>query len=456
MSPEPLNLLLVSIAGARADHLSAYGYPRETTPFIDRLAREGVRFANAFTTAPATLAAHASLLTGQHPVAHGATAESRFLPTRQETLAQRLKAAGYRTAAFCTNPLLSPATGFGRGFDAFFTQRYQNRFAARAVSYGRRASDRLLRRKDAGARRTNAALRRWIGDRDGPFFAFVHYAEPRLGQRPPAPHDRLFAEPHRQLRQIDVDPYASLAAQASVDADDVAIVRALYDGALHYVDMRLRELAELLTARGCWERTLLIVIGDHGEALGEHGTLGHKLTMRDALLRVPLVMRCPSVLPQGFVIEDMAQTCDVLPTILELLQLPAPAESLSGRALLQAGRATPGPGFAIAERYRPNIADLRERFPGIDLDALDVRQKTIRTRREKFVWHSDENNEFYDLIADPAEQCNLVETEGECVERLRRQLFDWLASVEKFEWDERPPEIDGNMRAQLRALGYLD
>ncbi|HXQ21387.1 MAG TPA: sulfatase-like hydrolase/transferase, partial [Candidatus Acidoferrales bacterium] len=167
-----LNVLVIVLECARADHLSCYGYPRETTPFLDHVTREGVRFTHAIAAAPWTLPAHASLLTGLYPVTHGATDENRFLASRHQTLAEHLKAAGYRTAAFCTNPWVSPETGFGRGFDAFFTQRHHNRVTARALFYGRRASDRLLRRSDAGARRTNQALAKWLAAGAQPFFAF--------------------------------------------------------------------------------------------------------------------------------------------------------------------------------------------------------------------------------------------------------------------------------------------
>src|SRR5574341_890409 len=142
---EPLNVLLVVLDSVRADHMSSYGYARETTPFLDRLAREGLRFSQMIVTDPSTLPSHASLFTGLYAVTHGATDESGFLPARHRMLAEYAQAAGYRTAAFCTNPWVGPETGFGRGFDSFFTQRYQNRFASRAMLYGRRASDRLLR-----------------------------------------------------------------------------------------------------------------------------------------------------------------------------------------------------------------------------------------------------------------------------------------------------------------------
>src|SRR6202158_1613175 len=160
---ERLNVLLIVLDCARADHLSCYGYDRETTPFLDQLAREGVRFSHMIATEPLTLPAHAALFTGLHSATHAATNENRFLSPRHKVLPEFLKTAGYRTAAFGTHPLVSPETGFGRGFDAFFTQRHHNRLAARALLLGRRASDRLLRRKDAGARRTTSAVKKWLG-----------------------------------------------------------------------------------------------------------------------------------------------------------------------------------------------------------------------------------------------------------------------------------------------------
>jgi len=429
---EPLNVVLVVLDCARAEQLSGAGYGRETTPFLDQLGREGVRFTSMIATAPWALPAHASLFTGLYPVTHGATDERRALSARHATLPQYFKTAGYRTAAFCTNPWVSPETGFGRGFDAFYTQRYHNRLAARAVLYGRRASDRLLRRKDAGARRTNQALRRWIASGTQPFFAFVHYHELHLSITPPSPYDRMFA------------------SSPSTDAATRRIAR--YDGALRYVDARVREIADFLQARGEWERTAFIVTGSHGVDLGEPATAARRLSLSDAWLRVPLIVRCPSQVPQGFSVDDIAQTTDVLPTILRLAGIAVDGSRVQGRALFDAGRATPGPAFAVAERFRPNLAALRTRFPDADTRAFDVRRKAIRSRREKFVWHSDEANEFYDLIADPGESDNRIERDVGRADRLRRQLFDWLATVEQAETVEAMPELD----EQVQGAGDSD
>jgi len=448
------NVLVIVLDGARADHLSCYGYERETTPFLDQVARDGVRCTQMFTTAPATLAAHAALLTGVHAASHGATEEHPFLAPRLPGMAEQLATAGYRTAAFCTSPWVSPETGCGRGFDAFFTQRYHNRLATRAVSYGRRASDRLLRRSDAGARRSNHAVKRWLTASDEPFFALVHYDEARLPFRLPPPYDRLFIPkgiPAARVRAANQDPLRSLVRQSRLTDDDRAMLAALYDGALRYLDNRVREIAELLQARGRWDDTLCIVTADHGTRLGEHGLLGHKFFLDDGVLRVPLLLRCPARIPAGFVVDELAQTTDVLPTVLDTVGLREAAEALPGRALIRDGRATPGPAFTIAERFRPDLAWLQKCFPDFDPRTLDVRAKAIRTRREKFVWRSDEANELYDLVADPGETRNRIELDAARADALRRQLFDWLAAVEPFEAEG--PAAAPDQQTQRRLQG---
>jgi arylsulfatase A-like enzyme len=444
------NLLLVVLGGVRADHSSCYGYGKPTTPFLDELAQQGVRFPNMISTAPWTLPAHASLFTGQFSSTHGATHEHHVLAPTHPVLAETLQVRGYRTAAFSANEWVSPETGFGRGFEAFFTQRYNSRLASRAVTYGRRAGDRLLRRKDSGARRTNQALLEWLAADERPFFAFVHYQEARLPVDPPSPFDDMFVRKGSlaaAVTSVDQDGDRYFAGELQLDDAASERLRAFYDGALRYVDSRLNEVAIFLQQRGLWDRTLVVVCGDHGESLGEHGLLGHRFTLADPLLRVPLVMRCPRNVPQGFAIEEVAQTTDVLPTVLELLEIPPETGAMQGRVLLREGRATPSPGFAVAERFRPNLGGLRKHFPNLDVRALDVRTKAIRSSREKFVWHSDEANEFYDLAADPGETRNLIAAEPARAEAMRRKLFDWFASIPHREPAELPAGANGRGRS---------
>jgi arylsulfatase A-like enzyme len=213
--------------------------------------------------------------------------------------------------------------------------------------------------------------------------------------------------------------------------EDVTVLTALYDGALRYLDARLAEMVAFLQARGCWERTVFVVTADHGEHLGEHGRFGHALGLHDDVLRVPLLIRCPTRVPQGFTVDELAQTTDILPTVVRLAGLTADTAGGEGRCLLEDGRVTQGPSFAVAERFRPELSRVRQLRADFDVRPHDVRLKAIRTKRMKFVWHSDEANELYDIATDPGETCNLVEQESERAEELRRELFDWLATVQR-------------------------
>ena len=419
MGSDRLNVLLVVLEGARPDHLSDAGYERDTTPFLGQVARDGVRFTHAFTTAPASVPAHASMFTGLFPSLHGVTEESPVLASTPRVLAEMLKDAGYRTAAFCPYAPLGPESGFGRGFDRFYTQRGGGRITGRAADYARRASDRVLGRGDAGARRSTQALLDWLAADAQPFFAFMHYREPLRPIRPPAPYDRSFMSPSIDAAQARAVNQADQGKPRSVSAEEGRALTALYDGAMRYVDLRLKQVADSLISDGRWDQTLVIVTASYGEDLGDNGQIDGPPAMRDSALRVPLILRCPGRIPAGFVVQEFAQSVDVLPTIAALTgcELGAPVQ---GRTLLSAAGATAGPNAVVAELFRSPT------------EARPVRRKVIRTRREKLVWQSDEANAVYDLGRDPDEQQNLFATDSERADRLRRNLFDRLADSQRW------------------------
>jgi arylsulfatase A-like enzyme len=426
------NILLVVLGGARGDRLSCHGHGRETTPFLDEVGREGVRFTNAFANSTSTLSAHASLFTGLFTTTHGASAEQPALNAALPVLPEILRRAGYRTAAFCAEPAVAPATGFGRGFAAFSTPAGDGRSIARAASYARRATDRILRRSDTGARRANLALFDWLGAADDPFFAFLHYGEASLRRQPPMPFERLFLSPatrRADLRAVERDWHRNLSPTAGVAAERT-ILDGVYDGALRYVDARLAEVAAHLAGRGLWERTLLVVTADHGTDLREHEMPAPGLGLFDTQIRIPLLLRWPARLPQGFAVEEIAQQVDVLPSVLDLVGLGEETPAVQGRVLVRDGRVTAGPAFAIAELFRPDLEALGQGGAVVDARRCDVRQRALRTRREKYVWRSDEDNAFHDLAADPGERRNLVREEPGRARAARSLLFDWLASVD--------------------------
>lgn len=424
------NVLLVVLEGARSDRFSSYGYGRTTTPFLDRASADGVRFARMISVAPTTLAAHAALFTGQFPSASGVHSEQPRLPAGLPVLAEVLAAAGYRTGAFCPSSEITPEAGFGRGFESFYTQRYQNRIADRAVSYGRRAGDRLLNRVDAGARRTNEALREWLAQDERPFFAFVHYDETRLPLHVAPVPELLDAAGAARVKTLVQDVELYLAGKSTLAPEDFRALSGLFDSAVRYVDARVAEIQETLVAQGAWDRTLFVVTADHGQCFGEQNALGNAVGLSDALLRVPLILRAPTLIPRGFVVDEIAQTVDVAPTILRTLGIEVPPQ-MQGRPLLDGHNATPGPQFAVAERFRPDLSAFQRRFPEVDPSERDVRTKAIRTRGEKFIWRSDERNALYDVEADPRESHNRLAENVTHADALRRQLFDWFATTSR-------------------------
>jgi len=386
MGGNAMNLLLVVLEGARVDHLSCYGAAAQTTPFLDQIAREGVRCTEAFTTAPAALPAHASLLTGWFACAHGATEESGVLTATPPTLPEMLRAAGYRTAAFCPDRAVSPATGCGRGFDRFYTAGNTSDLTGRAADYARRASDRVLGRADSGARRTTHALLDWVHDDPQPFAALVTFREAVLEKRPPAPYDRQFAAPAN---------------------DAQALRRAWHAGALRYIDLRLQEVADALAAAGRWDQTIVVVTGTGGVPIDGADAFD------DSSLRIPLLMRAPGRVPAGFTLDEIAQLTDIAPTVVSLLDLPV-GLAWQGRALMRDGAVTPGPRWAFAESYRRS--------------AEDVRRKAVCGRRASFVWQSDEANRYVDRAA-PQPGVGAAAAD---IDRMRRVLFDWLAEATRW------------------------
>lgn len=446
------NVLLVSIDTLRADHVHAYGYARETTPAIDRLAAEGVRFDLALAPAPWTLPSHVSLLTGLPPLRHGVLDDGRRLAAEAVTLAEALRDAGYTTAGFVSAPYLEADYGFAQGFDRYddyTVSPASEHFSHRAVT-----SPRLL-----------DAVTRWLDEResrrdDRPFFLFVHMWDPHYDFVPPPPFDRHF-DPDYAGPVTGDDFERGGAVHAGMDPRDLAHVVALYDGEIAFTDLHLGRILDRLRASGALDRTLVVVTGDHGEEFFEHGTKGHRQNLYDTVLRVPFVMRLPGAIPGGVVVERQVRLLDVAPTILGVVGLDAPAGFAAG------------PGAAgAAGGGEPPARDLRPLFdpaldptgggaaPGLPAAGdLHGELGSLRTERAKLVFGSYKGRpvaELYDLAVDPGEQRNLVGM----APALEAPLRDALARTRQGIADEpalsRDIQLDEDHRRRLRALGYVE
>ena len=300
------NVLLITLDTLRADHVSAYGYHRLTTPNLDRFAAAGVLFERAFATASWTLPSHASIMTGRYPAEHRAGGSP--LDNRYTTLAEYLAARGYATAGFVANmQYCSARNGLARGFAV-----YEDHFGtlgdmAVETAYGKWLARALLHvgyydlpgRKRAAT--VNHEFLTWLDTpRQGPFFAFLNYFDVHDPYLAPSPYDTKFAQRRNVGNRINSElfprdftggrPFSPAELQAEVDA---------YDGGLAYLDAALGALFRELAARNVLDRTLVIVTSDHGESFGNHNLFGHGNSMYRDLIHVPLIIRYPASVPSG-------------------------------------------------------------------------------------------------------------------------------------------------------------
>ncbi|MBM3321083.1 MAG: sulfatase [Candidatus Eisenbacteria bacterium] len=317
------NLLLIVVDTLRADHLGSYGYPRNTSPAIDRLAAEGTRFENAFTPAPWTLPAFASLLTSRLPWEHGAVND--YLAPRADIpfLPEVLRGAGYETAAFVSHIYTSRVYGFDAGFDRFEDFRIGEDYA---FDQGR----------EPRAEEVVREAIRWLAGRKNkkPFFLLVHLFDPHWAYDAPEPFRARFDPGYSGSADGSYRTIARFFSPDSIPpARDLEHIIALYDGEILYTDAWLDTLFRALDRAGAWGKTAVVVTADHGEEFRDHGSMGHSFTFFDEVLRVPLIIRRPNERSGGTVNEPVS-LLDIFPTLAEW----AGAEirsGLRGRSLLR-------------------------------------------------------------------------------------------------------------------------
>jgi len=328
----PPSVVLVSIDTLRPDHLGAYGYERDTSPNLDRLAAGGVLFREAIAQAPETLGSHMSILTGRIPSVHGVTGDLDVLSPSCRTLADSFLDAGYRTAAFTEGGYVDGRFGFHRGF-----QRYHD-------------GDPVPADPGGDARRTFERARAWLdrfGDR--PFFLFVHTYEVHTPYAPPEPYhvfgDPAYDGPYAEL--VDIPQLLELnALPAAESREHREQAVALYDGEIRCTDHHLGGLLDHLERAGLDDRTVVVVLSDHGEEFDEHGAFGiHGHTLHDEVIRVPLIVHGPGI-ARGREVARPVALYDLLPTLAELLDLSVPEDldgvSFAGSLAKEAGEGVRG------------------------------------------------------------------------------------------------------------------
>jgi arylsulfatase A-like enzyme len=366
----PYNVLLISIDTVRQDVLSCYGHRARrapgvpTTPNLDAFAAMGVRMVDAYASSSWTLPSHLSMMTGQTPLVHGVDIDQQALAGPEPTLAEILRGHGYRTRGVFSGPYLDPTWGFGRGYERYrgvyggHTNAAIERFArdeanveadmgramAGADHDGLESSVRTRRMirgaldrewtRDVSSNEVTAAVLedlRELSVQDHPWLLFAHYFDAHEDYVPPPPFETRFDPDYTGpvtgkhvlgnplLRTRAPGNGGRLVRRAS--DRDLEHVIALYEGEVAWVDDHLGKVLRELDARGVADRTLVIVVSDHGEEFFEHGGLGHRHTLFEESLRVPMLLRLPGVLPSGRTVRGVVSVADLLPTILDILGL---------------------------------------------------------------------------------------------------------------------------------------
>jgi arylsulfatase A-like enzyme/Tfp pilus assembly protein PilF len=402
LAPRPRNLLLVSIDTLRADHLGCYGYDAAQTPRLDALARSGLRFARATTVVPLTLPAHTSLMTGTFPAWHGVRDNGGFyVGDDQKTLAETLRDAGYRTGGFVSSFVLDSRWGIAQGFETFFDDFDLEK-------YGDKGGMDVIQRP--GSETVDHAVS-WLGaDRDRPFFAWVHLYDPHTPYEAP-------------------EPFRSRFPATQVGA---------YDAEIAVADSQLGRLLDTLELQGRLAETLVVVAGDHGEMLGEHGEATHGFFIYDAATHIPVIVAGPGVPARE--VADQVRIVDLMPTALELLGRPVPP-AVQGASLMPLSRGERLSLVAQSESWYP-----RYHYGWSEL---------VSVQDERFHYIRAPRPELYDLQADPRELQDRSTADAARLGALDKALDAHLQRTASAAAAKGPQAVDSETEEKLAALGYV-
>jgi len=473
LPPSPADapdVVLMVLDTVRAQNLSTYGYARPTSPALDALAKEGARFADATSPSTWSLPSHASLFTGRFPSSHGAHAEHMYLDARFPTLAQVLQANGYETFCITANAWISDGLGLTRGFGWQDLSLRAEGGAGLGFSFIHRLLDRLgLQDTDKSGDAVASSFEEWAASRparsERPAFVFLNFIEAHFPYHQ-LPKDYLFRftdRPYSALRRISVD---LLGAQFGGERPQAETVREptldMYDGGVVYTDSLVDRVVAALRARGSLDRTVFVVLADHGELLGERDDFfGHGPSLYQQSVGVPLLVRYPPRVAPGVEVATPVSTLGVFATILDLAELPPPTTLQVGSLVPLIDGADTRPGPILSEIH--DATAMGPRRPSQDPQMQPgLRYRLMREGDLKLVVPSAGEPLLYDLAADPGETRNLAAERPEDLRRMR----DRLARIEselalpaldaELAVGEAAPAIDDATRESLQALGYLE
>lgn len=413
-----LNVVFILIDTLRADHLSCYGYHRETTPVMDFLAKSGVRFAHVQSQSSWTKASMASLWTGSYPRRTGVLRFTDALAPEATIPAEIFKAAGFRTGGIVRNGWVANNFGFAQGYDLYI----QPRASATPAKFERRnPSAHALTGTDWDA--TESAVEFIKGHKHERFFLYVHYMDV-----------------HQYLWDADSGKFGNGIQEA-------------YDNALHWTDRNVSALLGEVEGSGLFDRTLVVIAADHGESFYEHGMEGHARNLYREVTETPWILVLPFRLEPGLVVETPVQNVDVWPTVLDLLGFPA-LPGADGRSLVPLIHAAANGGVVPEDlAARPAFSELDQTWGQVRMPPRPM-VAIVNGRHRMIQWLHDGTVELYDHDVDPLEQTNLAEKDPAAVEALKGQIARYAEKTAL--WETPKVELDEMRLLQLKALGYVD
>jgi arylsulfatase A-like enzyme len=442
--PSAPDIILVSIDSLRPDHLGCYGYPKPTSPTIDRLARGGVRCDNVISTTSWTLPAHAALFTGLYDSAHGLVDDGMRLAEAHETLAEVLAQAGYQTAGFFGGPYLHPAYGLNQGFHTY--ESCMTKLPDNASEKQIRKQARIpnsVSHADITGPRTLEKYSDWLQKTDErPMFVFLHLWDVHYDYIPPEKYIELFDPDYEG--ELDVSDYMQNSAIVQgMTVRDLQHVRALYNGEIRFTDDVLGEMLTALELKGRDRQALIIVTADHGEEFFDHGGKGHTRTLYDEVIKVPLIWSWTGNLPEGTNVTDQVRIIDIMPTILGLANVKSEAK-IQGRDIspLLRGESLDSQS-ALSELHLPNRKALALRTGQLKI------HKLLKPTGQL----------LFNLFEDPGEHKPLDhETEAlrslladlETVTRESLNLY-----VARAQGTAQEAQVTEELRQRLQSLGYI-
>jgi arylsulfatase A-like enzyme/Tfp pilus assembly protein PilF len=429
-APKPaLNVVLITIDTLRADHVGCYGYKQIKTPNIDSLAADGVRFERAFAVVPVTLPSHSSMLTGTYPMLSGMHDFSgNKLSPLQPTLASVLKQAGYETGAVIGAAVLDSRFGLNQGFDFYYDHFEFNRLDEANLDEMERpgnvvADVALNWLEKEGLKKEGPEKDQPSKNTQKKFFLWMHLYDPHFPYHPPEPYSREYA------------------AQP-------------YDGEIAFADEQVGRLLRFLKENGLYQNTVIVLCGDHGESLGEHGEKTHGFFIYNATMHVPLIIRLPEQLPGQVPEKAMARTLadpvslvDLMPTVLEAVGLQVPSQ-VQGRSLLREIRPDSSAPDAQADRERTLYGETF--LPRIHFNWSELRG----SENTKYHFIDAPRPELYDLTKDPDETHNLLTEKKAVAEEMRAKLVAMIRDYSAGKELAEKTGLDPALMERLKSLGY--